>query len=95
MRALKHYPEIVKAFSTSEPTCAAFLVDAKGYYDGEKTVIRLENGFHKTMLESRGAADRLRILIKNIEGYEADVVFEQSEAKNEDRNDLSDLFSDT
>ena len=95
LKAIKHYPEIVKAFATSEPTCGAFLGDAKGYYDGEKIIIRLENGFQKTMLESRGAADRLHILIKNIEGIDAEVVFEQSTEKNEDSNDLSDLFSDT
>jgi len=94
LRALKHYPEIVKAFANAEPTCAAFLVDAKGYFDGEKTVIRLENGFHKTMLESRDAAHRLQILIQNIEGIDAEVVFEKCDRQGEQKDDLSDLFSD-
>ena len=94
LKALRHYPEIVNAFEKTEPTCAAFLTDAEGYYDGEKVLIRLKNNFHLKMLENKNAADTLQILVRNVEGLEAKVVFEVSEVKTENRNDLSTLFDE-
>jgi len=94
LKALKRYPEIVKTFEKSEPTCAAFLTDAQGYFDGENVIIRLKNSFHLKMLENRGAADILKVIVGNLEGVDAKVIFELTENKAEIRNDLSEL-SDT
>ena len=91
MQALKHYPEIVRAYEKSEPSCGAFLSDAEGYFDGEKTVIRLKNAFHLKMLENKNASDALQMLVRGIEGIDAKVVFELHEEKSENRNDLSEL----
>lgn len=91
LKALRHYPELVKAFEKSEPTCAAFLADADGYYDGEKVVIRLKNSFHLKMLENKNAADILKVLVRNIEGVDASVCFEFADGKQESVHDLSDL----
>ena len=94
LKALRQYPEIVRAFERSEPTCAAFLSDADAYYDGENVLIRLKNSFHLKMLENKNAPDTLSILIRNIEGIDAKVVFELETAKTENRNDLSTLFDE-
>lgn len=94
LQALKRYPEIIRAYEKSEPSCAAFLADAQGYFDGEKTVIRLKNGFHLKMLENKNAQDTLQVIIRNIEGIDAKVVFELCEGKSENRNDLSELFDE-
>ena len=91
LQALKRYPEIIRVYEKSEPSCAAFLSDAQGYFDGEKTVIRLKNGFHLKMLENKNAQDTLQVIIRNIEGIDAKVVFELSEGKSEMKSDLSDL----
>ncbi len=94
LKALRHYPEIVHAFEKTEPTCAAFLVDADGYYDGEKVIVRLKNSFHLKMLENKNAADTLSVLVRNLEGIDAAVVFELTNSKTENENDLSTLFDE-
>ena len=94
LKALKRYPEIIRAYEKSEPSCAAFLTDAQGYFDGEKTVIRIKNSFHLKMLENRNAQDALQVIIRNIEGIDAKVVFELCEGKSENKNDLSELFGE-
>ena len=91
LKALKHYPEVVRTFEKSEPTCAAFLMDAECFYDGDKTIFRLKNGFHLKMLESKQAAVILQAIIRSIEGIDAKVVFELYEEKKEQHNDLSEL----
>ena len=53
--------------------------------------IRLKNSFHLKMLENRNAGDILKILVRNIEGIDADVVFELTQGSSITENDLSDL----
>jgi len=70
------------------------LTDAQGYFDGENVIIRLKNSFHLKMLENRGAADILKVIVGNLKNIDAKVIFELTENKAEIRNDLSEL-SDT